>query len=44
MNIKHIKRNGSLIIVLSGELDESMADYTRKNMDKIIYNTEALKG
>lgn len=36
MNIKQIKRNGSLIIVLSGELDESMADYTRKNMDKII--------
>ena len=41
MNIKQIKKNGSLIIILSGELDESMADYTRKNMDKIILDEGA---
>ena len=36
MNIKTLKKNGSLVISLLGELDESVAEYTRKNIDKII--------
>ena len=38
MNIKTSKGNGSLIISLNGELDESVADYTRRNIDKCILN------
>ena len=36
MNIKTLKKNGSFVISLLGELDESVAEYTRKNIDKII--------
>ncbi len=36
MNIKTSKVNGSLVICLNGELDESVADFTRKSIDKAI--------
>lgn len=36
MNIKTSRKSGCLIINLSGELDESVADFTRKNIDSII--------
>lgn len=41
MEIKQIRKNGNLIIVLTGELDESKAEYTRKNIDKIILDERA---
>jgi len=36
MNIKTAKVGSNLIISLNGELDESVADFTRKNIDKFI--------
>ena len=36
MNIKTAKVGSNLIISLNGELDESVADITRKNIDKFI--------
>ena len=36
MNIKTAKVGSNLIISLNGELDEIVADFTRKNIDKFI--------
>lgn len=36
MKITTHKQNGSLVICLTGELDECFADYTRKNIDSAI--------
>lgn len=38
MIIKTNKQNGNLVIALYGELDECVADYTRRNIDKYILN------